>query len=260
MIGQNFLQTILKEKLAEIRYNNPSYSLRAFAKKLNVSSSSLSEILKNKRIVSSKIADKILSKLNVQKEIKASILNQIEYDKIIKAPQKRKNRLFIDYTQSQQISKWYHYAILALIDTEDFKSDPAWIAKRFGLTTSEVKDAINLLEKMELIKKDNSGNLFKSKQEVWYKGPQNRNLRFIDFLDYIKQLIFHETKQWEGGYITITMAIDPEKIPEAKKMMISFRDRLKKFLDTGKKKEVFGMGIMMFPFSGLEKPKKEIKE
>ena len=59
MKEQPNLRLILNKKLDELKSKNPSYSLRAFARKLNVTPSALSEIINGKRRVSEKKAQSL---------------------------------------------------------------------------------------------------------------------------------------------------------------------------------------------------------
>jgi hypothetical protein len=45
------------------------------------------------------------------------------------------------------------------------------------------------------------------------------------------------------------MAVDPALLPEAKDMIKKFRRRLSRFLESGKKKEVYTIAIQLFPVS-----------
>ena len=44
------------------------------------------------------------------------------------------------------ISEWYHFAILSLAETQDFKSYPAWIAGRLGISQKDAKAAVLTLK------------------------------------------------------------------------------------------------------------------
>ena len=63
MYEQIAVQKKLSEKFSDLRLKNPAYSLRAFSRKLGMSSSSVSEILNGKRRVSIKIVQRISDRL-----------------------------------------------------------------------------------------------------------------------------------------------------------------------------------------------------
>jgi hypothetical protein len=50
----------------------------------------------------------------------------------------------------------------------------------------------------------------------------------------------------------MTMAIDPAKLPEAKQMITEFNRGLCKFLESGPRKQVYQLGVCLYP---LQKPR-----
>ena len=55
------------------------------------------------------------------------------------------------------ISKWYCFAILNLSECHDFRWSITWIAKRLGITPFQVKEAIEKMEKVGLLKRTKKG-------------------------------------------------------------------------------------------------------
>ena len=68
MIEQVEVQEALNERLIELRGKNPGFSMRAFSKRLGISSSALSEILSGKRKISKKMAAKIATRMDLTPE------------------------------------------------------------------------------------------------------------------------------------------------------------------------------------------------
>src|SRR5689334_690186 len=65
MSGKVTLQALLQNKLQDAQSKNKNYSLRAFAKKLDLGSGPVTEILKGNRKISRKIAEKIVTNLGL---------------------------------------------------------------------------------------------------------------------------------------------------------------------------------------------------
>jgi transcriptional regulator with XRE-family HTH domain len=63
VLGNEAIQRKLSEALLEARSRNPAFSLRAFARKLEMSPSAISELLNGKRRVSRKLASRIVGNL-----------------------------------------------------------------------------------------------------------------------------------------------------------------------------------------------------
>ena len=53
------------------------------------------------------------------------------------------------------------FAILTLFDTDEFKSDPDWIAQRLNLNPSLVRKALDRLKRLEILTEDSSEKLKK---------------------------------------------------------------------------------------------------
>ena len=80
------VQQKLFETLAEVRLRNPSYSMRAFARRLGIGSSALSEILSGKRAMSYKMAARLLEKLDLEESEKGEILSRFTHQKLEQSP------------------------------------------------------------------------------------------------------------------------------------------------------------------------------
>ena len=73
---------LLKKELDSRKSRNPNYSLRSFARSLDVSPSRLSEILSGQRM-SLKMANKIATKLKLNEKTKAEFTESIHHQKLI---------------------------------------------------------------------------------------------------------------------------------------------------------------------------------
>ena len=56
----------------------------------------------------------------------------------------------------------------------------------------------------------------------------------------------------ERSITSMTMAIDPEKLPAAKKMIREFNQTLCQFLENGKRKRVYNLGVALYPIQKKE--------
>jgi uncharacterized protein (TIGR02147 family) len=230
---------------------NPRYSLRAFAKNLGLDAGYLSNVLAGKRHLSIGAAQKIALALNLT-DAEAQFLfdsaaerDQIKKDDLRKKASQKKE---LDADTYAVISDMIHYLILEATFLEDFESDPRWMARRFGLTVIEVEAAmarlirLGLLIQVEGTLRKSDRNLTirdKSKTSPALKSSQQQILKSASkalFQDPI------ERRASIGG----TMTIDPVKLPLAKKMISEFVDSLIEVLESGKRKEVFQIGVSLF--------------
>lgn len=253
MFEQKEIQNLLNEKLTEARLRNSSYSIRALAQKLGISASALSEILNGKRRISKKLAQRFAERLCLSPEENKRILGLF--------PSKQRNAP-LETTQSREmlqlnmdhfkiISDWYHFAILSLSETEDFRSDPDWIADRLNIKAKEAATALERLERLEMLERNDEGELVPTgTQYTTSDDIANLSLRksHAQNLELARASLENDSVE-ARDFTAMTMAIDPSRLPEAKKMIRDFRNKLCAFLESGTKKEVYKLCIQTIPLT-----------
>lgn len=156
---------MLRTELAGRKANNSYYSLRAFARDLEIEAPRLSMILSSKKGLSSDKAREISSKINWNEEERNLFVNLVgasherSFDKRIECQNtvqeicsiKNISERKISEAQFRFISEWYFYALIELIKTHDFRSDINWISKRLKITEEEAQRALEILESLDLI-------------------------------------------------------------------------------------------------------------
>lgn len=245
---QELIQKILLEDFEKRRIKNPAFSVRAYSRKLGLSHSALSEIMSGKRIVGAKLAERLSEALMLPPDIKSQILKKpSENSKAVRA----RDTLQLKADQYKVISDWYHFAILSVAETEDFKSDSAWIANRLGLTKTLVQDALSRLERLGMIRISKKGEItptgasFDSPDGIPSSAIRNTHHQYLDLAHEALENVPLEQRYFNG----ITMAIDPARLPEAQKRIREFRDELCQYLEAGSKKEIYQLCLQLFPLS-----------
>jgi len=260
MNADTYYKTAIKEELSKRIENNSSYSLRAFAKALGIEASALSEILSNKRVPSYKMAQTIIRSLRLsptdEEHFLASVA-QTQRSRGLKKMSKKFRELKDPGTPARElsadlfrvISDWYHYAILEFTFVKGFRSSPQWIAKELGITVVEAKLAIERLKSLGLLT-DENGKLSKT---VGHFVTGDRHLTTPALKRRQKQILEKALYSLENDPIerrnmsAMTMAVDPKKIPQAKKMIDDFLNKLCSFLEEGEQKEVYEFGTFLVP-------------
>lgn len=250
-------KSLLQEELIERCRRNPRYSLRSFAKTLDVSPAALSDMLKGKRAITERSVEKFGFALGLS-------LKEIEkFKKQTDGASENGKVDFAQITLDQYalISDWYHYAILELIKIDDFNREIGKIAKALTITKSEANIAIERLERLGLIetKKEKindtsngfstniSGNLTSQASKQLQKQILQQS---IEALQHVPIELRNHT--------SMTMAIDPDLMPEAIERIKKFRRELNTFLESkSKPKEVYQLSISLFPISQVSKLKGE---
>jgi uncharacterized protein (TIGR02147 family) len=248
MDDQKALREYLQDALIQGRLRNPSYSLRALAQKAGLSPSALSEILSGKRRVTEDRAQKILHKLGTPPERTESILHAISQS----PGQKPQQQLSID--QFYLIADWYHFAILSLAETADFKDDPQWISKRLNVPTLQVTKALERLERLGALIRDRKGHLIASgKQlstpdEIAHRGLKQQH---AEVLELCRQSLENHSIS-ERDFLGVTMTLDPADIPLAKKLLREFVGKFCNRLEQGRKKEVYRLNLQFIPLTDVK--------
>ncbi|MBF0313715.1 MAG: TIGR02147 family protein [Oligoflexia bacterium] len=263
MQEQLAFQKKLHEVFAEAQLRNSSYSLRAYARRLGLSPSALSEILHGKRRASRKLVKRTIERLALSPAEADAILGLFP----IKGNGKKlqvgipSERMELTMDQFHLISEWYHFAILSLAETVDFKSDEEWIAKRLNLKILEVKNAIARLLRLGLLAQKEDGTWwptgihYSTTDEVSDVALRKAHAFNLELARTSLERDFVS----ERDFISSTMAIDRSKLPLAKKMIREFRKKLSETLEVGEKNEVYKICINLFPLSNLNITKEEIQ-
>ena len=242
----------LKAELARRKEINPLFSLRAFARILDISPAQLSQILSGKRHLTTGTATKLAQALKLSPMEKEKFLESANPDAV-----KKKRRRLCDHERKKLledefrlICDWKHFAILSLSEIEGHKSDIKWIAKKLNISVQDAAGAIERLLRMKLIEIKKS----KIKQIVAplmttndIKSDSIRRSHHQNLLLAQEKLDSVDISKRE--FTTITMASDAQKIKEAKKMIREFKRELMEFLEEGEKTEVYTLAIQLFPLT-----------
>src|SRR5690348_6153125 len=132
----------LKESLSMRQRMNPSYSLRAFARDLEVDSSTLSQIMNGKRSIPAKNSKILAAKLSLSPKESTLFVESINrssmsIDDIKISP--LDERFMLDESYHKVIAEWEHYALLDLFDLNDFENNSEYFQKKLDLTANRVE-------------------------------------------------------------------------------------------------------------------------
>jgi uncharacterized protein (TIGR02147 family) len=260
MNEQVALQTLLQKRFSEMRIKNPSFSLRAFARRLDLNSGALSAFLNGKRRVSRKMAARIADSLGLDPQERSEVLARFATKPSLEKIEQAQPLQYLQLTADQFriIAKWHHFAILSLIRTRGFKSHPKWIAGRLGITLPQAQEALSRLARLGFISVDENGRIQRTKSK--YRTTDDvvsLSLRqgHAENLELAKESLLRDSIE-QRDFTAATMAIDPKKLPEAKERIRKFQDDLADFLESGEQTEVYKICVQLFPLTTLEEGNK----
>lgn len=251
MLEQVKLQKILQKGFDERRAKNVRFSIRRYAKVLGVSPATVSETLQGKRILSHQTAKKILNYLIKDESRVENYINEMFFSKL----RRNHNTSKMDFVSLSEekfllVPEWYHFAILSLVETADFESDPTFIAKRIGISKELAQKTIQNLLEHGFLKEENNQFIVTEKQFSFVSDKK------IDTLSKFQKNSLKNAENTldnnEVGtrdFSSLTMTFDPQNISLAKEFIKRFRREFCRQLETETKKEVYQLSIQFFPLS-----------
>jgi uncharacterized protein (TIGR02147 family) len=257
---KQLFRNILQEEIAKRCEKNPRYSLRAFSKALGLDPAAMSRILSGKIIPSAKMTRKLINELSLSLEMQEQFLNSVRSSQSSRNLQ-RISPFFKNSNSSiavkpkeltadvfRTIADWHHYAILELTFTPAFKAEPKYVSKALGISELEASLALDRLFTLELLSKDGqkvaktNHHLSTADKSVTSSAHRRRQKQILE-----KSVESLENDKIESrSHTGMTMAIDPTKIPEAKKMIQNFNRLLCEFLESGERTQVYELSISLF--------------
>lgn len=227
---------------------NSKYSKRAFARDLNMSAGRLTEILNSKRNMTYKVAQNISHILKLSSDEENYLFQLVSQQTNLKTRKIAKRKIKI----SDQISDfytWRHHLIMCILQ-QPFDGDILqYLSQKLNISTSECVSMLNVLEKNKLIIKDING--YKLISEVAFNAYDFENLISKSYYeDLIKEQtrIVKSLNLEQAEVISVIFSLDKKDLLRAKKMIKAFVEMFQVKLDDKKKKEVYGMTILMNPF------------
>lgn len=246
------IRRLMKQEFCARSERNPRYSLRAFSHKLGISPAAASQIMNGDRSITIQMAHKILAGLDVAPSKTFELIDLLKGGKRI--AKDAKPYLQLENDKLEVAGTWFYYAILSLAETKNFKSDPAWVARRLNISTQDAKSAIERLVRLKLLVSDSSGRLKASGVQL-SSGTGELNLfrrrHNMQNLEMAQKAIADVPLEFRD-FSHMTMTLDPAQMPLAKEYIQNFRRQFCEVMEATEKKEVYKLCIQFFPLTNLE--------
>ncbi len=248
------LRCVLQNELVRRIKDNPRYSLRAFARSLEIDPSLLSKVLNGKRGASRKVFERLVTHLGLSGSETALLCREPASQAIWsggKAIDGGYRNVSAD--EFQIISDWFHYAIFELMNVKNYRPSPRWMARALEVSVEQVLGALNRMERAGLIARNAKGFRVRTNQSITNIG---NNISAAPFRILQKQILekaiqaVDEVALDKRDQTSMTMAIDPALLPEAKEVIRRFRRDLSAFLQKSPdRSEVYNLSISLYPVS-----------
>ncbi|MCX6123763.1 MAG: TIGR02147 family protein [Proteobacteria bacterium] len=167
-----YFRECLKNELEQRRRKRDGYSLRSFAKSLEIQAPTLSAVLAGKRTLSQQSALQIIQKLKLSPLEESRFLDSLQAKRKRKAPNAVVSPMALmtgaRYIEEEiyfhVIAEWEFYAILSLTEVKGFVGEPDWIAKSLGITSKRAADCLDSLLELGLLKRTKAAKKFEKSQ------------------------------------------------------------------------------------------------
>ncbi|MCX6125094.1 MAG: DUF4423 domain-containing protein [Proteobacteria bacterium] len=241
---------VLMLEFAERKRRNESYSMRAYARDLDVSVGLISEIFSGKRMLTPKIGNKILPHLHLP-----PYQQKIFMKDLAGIGEERGDAHLLDVEilrddEFRLISDWYHFAILSLAKTSNCRATATFIGKRIGISSTDAELAMSRLRRLGLLKVDR-GRLIRTKKivETMHDIPSIAVKK--SHQQTLEQTIaaLYNVPVNQREISSTTVASTPEKMLQAKSKMREFAASMREFLESGDKTEVYNLNLQLVPLT-----------
>lgn len=242
------INQILSKELEKRKAKNPNYSLRSYARDLEVSPSMLSRFISGERKPSTETLAKLLKHLKIDPSLKKQILENA-YGKHDFKISEDSDYVELNTEQLAQLNHWVYFALLELVRSTRRKFTAKSMAKLLDQPETFIELRIQTLLNMGLMKKTQSGY-----RAVESKQTANSSRSVLDeihsgYLDQAKASMLHSLP--EARNITgTTILANPAKIQEASERIKAFRRSLSSFLNSeisDPSEKLYRIQIALFP-------------
>ncbi len=249
---------IIRDQFHTRALKNPSYSLRAFARDLELTSGGLSDILTKKTGLSESKAQSIAEKLFINTEernffctlVKANCSRKEDERKNAEAELWNYDTEYINLADDHYcvLSEWYHFALVELVRIKDFQNDPQWISKRLGISPEEVKKAIERLLHVKLLnledgKLTQTYDFFSSPSGTPSDAAKNFHKQIISRASDALMTQKIEERDFTSGFLRVRKS----EIPIIAQKIKEFRRELSKEVESGEEHDsIYAFSIQFY--------------
>ena len=249
----------LKNEYEMRKLRRPQYSLRAFARDLELSPSSLTDFLHGRIGFSSGRVEKISSKIGLTTEQKKHFMDLCA-SQFSRSMNQRKLALVrvrsriqpssarIELDTFKLISEWQHLAILELLELDEKYQDAKVMAKDLDIPTSLVRSSIQRMRKLGLIVED--GLTLKPSSDFTMIGSDipSQSIRHFHAQVLAKAAKAIESQGVDQRENSSTIfSCEVEDLPDIKKDLKEFRLKLmNKYAQGESKNSLYCLSIQLF--------------
>jgi uncharacterized protein (TIGR02147 family) len=136
--------------------------------------------------------------------------------------------------QHEYYSRWYYSAIRALLSYEPFDGDYAALGRRLSpsIRPHQARKAIAILEKLDLIRKDEAGRYTLTDNLITSGRASDKNEQTMNIVSFQRAMMNIAGEAYDRHHLkdldmsTLTLSISPRMLPIVKKKLAELRTEL----------------------------------
>ena len=249
--------TKIKDCLSVKQKENAHYSLRAFAKDIEIHHGTLAHVLNGIRHLPTKAADSVVNKLRLSPKERTLFMESLLRKKhsldSIKIDESDE-RFILDESFYKVLAEWEHTAILELFNIVGFDGSLEEIISRLSLSKNRAEVALNNLivcgfliigegEKLNLAAPE-----FRIADNIKDQALKDCHLESMKLALEKIESVEDELRDFSST----TVALSLDKLPEAKSIIREFHIKMLALLNESEPKtEVFQLAIQFFPLTNV---------
>ncbi len=261
ILDKHTVAEILLTELNSRKLRNDFYSLRAFARDLEISASRLSEVMKGSHGLSEKTATNIATKLKLNALEKKFwfdlVLSESSRNKKIKelatkrlVEVRKLNKMnSLKENQFRVLADWYHAAILEIVHLDNFQNNIPWISTKLGISEEQATLAVDRLKLLGLLEITTEGQ--------WQVHPEAYDI--FSEVPSIAIRKFHRQVLQNGiesllndpmenrAIQSMIVAIPKDRLPEFQQKMKTVLYNFWQDLSDSPKNELYSLSIQLVP-------------
>ncbi len=262
----------LRDYYEEKKKENPFFSYKLLGRKVGIDQSYLAKVLIKSRHIADGSIKKFIEYLKFNEsegeyfetlvhfgKAKSEKQCKLYFEKLLSIKGIKSNT--ITEKQYEFYQKWYYSAIRSLLQYYNFSGDYKKLAEELNpsISIKEAKQAIKLLTKLQLIKKDSKGR-YKIADKAITTGKEWRSLAIHSFQEETIGLAKESLSRFEKDVrdiSTITMNISPNDFSEIQELIQEFRNTIIRHVNNSATPEsVYQMNIQLYPLTKVNRKKR----
>jgi len=164
------------------------------------------------------------------------------------------DRFMLDESYYKALAEWEHFAVLELFELSGFQCNPAEVATRLNVTPNRAEVVIQNLLMCGLLIQNSEGQLNRAHASV----RTTEDIRSQALMESHKETLqmgivkLEEIEVDMRDYSSTTVAMDLNKLTEAKTIIREFRQKMAALLRDGDKTDLYQLAIQFFPLTNTK--------